>query len=211
MNVMEENMQQSNNQNKNMSSDMQEFHNLHPNKKLTIFALIILVFIASIVFGIMINKRGSKVANTPSETEKTSTGQVKQGETALKMMVDPSSMAVNGTAKVTVMLENTAVQATDIAVNYDPTMFTATDIINGTVYDDILRSNIDTTKGQVLVNAAVSAGNPQDLRTGDVFSFTLKALKSGSGKLEFDQDLTITAKNGINTLGLAEPITITVK
>jgi hypothetical protein len=99
---------------------VQWFRNLYPNKKLTIFALIILVFIASIVFGIMINKRGSKVANTPSETEKTSTGQVKQGETALKMMVDPSSMAVNGTAKVTVMLENTAVQATDIASSQYP-------------------------------------------------------------------------------------------
>lgn len=214
MNDMEEHNEQSNTNNgmNPMSADMQDFHKLHPNKKLAIFGLLLLVFIVAIGFGIMLNKKSSSTTGQPAQTEEgTASGQVKQGETVLKMMVDPSDLAVNGKAKVTVTLENTAVQASDIAINYDPKMFKASDIINGTVYDDILRSNIDTTNGQILVNAAVSAANPQDLRTGEVFSFTLTALQAGNGNLEFDQDLTITAKNGINTLGLAEPVTVTVK
>lgn len=211
---MDENMQQSNPQSQPASSaEVQDFHNLHPNRKLAVFGVILFLFVISIVVGIMMARRNSQVADTATgeQGQTQQTGEVKQGETALKLMVEPAAPSVGDTVRVTVSLSNTAVQATDIAVNYDPKMFTASDIVNGTVYDSILKSNIDVAKGQVLVNSSVSASNPQDLRTGDVFSFTLKTLKAGSGKLEFDQDLTITAKNGINTLGLAEPVSITVK
>lgn len=210
---MDENMQQSNPQSQPTSgADAQDFHDLHPNRKLAIFGIILFFFVISIVVGIMMARRNSQVVDTTDEQGQTQqAGEVKQGETALKLMVEPATPSVGDTVKVTVSLENTAVQATDIAINYDPKLFTASDIVNGTAYDSILKSNIDVAKGQVLVNSSVSASNPQDLRTGDVFSFTLKTLKAGSGKLEFDQDLTITAKNGINTLGLAEPVSITVK
>ena len=193
-----------------VSADVQDFHNLHPNKKLGVFALILFVFVISIVIGLMMARRATP-GTQPTEQTPSQTTQAQQGQTNLRLVPSADSVAVGGTVTVTVMLENTAVQASDIAVNYDPTMFEASSIVNGDVYKDILKSNIDTAKGQVLVNAAVSVSNPQDLRTGAAFSFTLKALKAGAGKVEFDQELTITAKNGINTLGSVEPVTITVR
>ena len=37
------------------------------------------------------------------------------------------------------------------------------------------------------------------------------ALEAGSATLEFNKDITITANNGVNTLGSAEPVALTIR
>lgn len=190
------------------ASDMQDFHKLQPDRKLAVIGIMIFVFVFAILVSIYVSKSGGLTQLTQRVTNPTSQTEQKADATTLSMTSDVTSLSVGNSATVTVNIANNPVQAVDIAVNFDPNMFTASNIVNGTVYADILRSEI--TDGQVVVSATVSPSDPTDLKTGDVFSFTLEALSAGSGELTFDPELTITAKNGVNTLGTAEGITLTV-
>lgn len=207
---MNQDMQSNQPANAQVTKDIQDFHNLHPNRKLMVFGLILFLFVIAVVGGIMLAQRGSDTTQTDTTNQQqTQNTEVADGQTALSLSASAESVAVGDSVTVTVMLENTPVQATDVAVTYDPTVFEASDIVNGNVYGDILRSEIND--GEVLVSAAVSPSNPQDLRTGELFSFTLTALAAGDGTVSFDDVITITALNGTNTLGAANGVTIAVQ
>ncbi|OGK15392.1 hypothetical protein A3H80_01550 [Candidatus Roizmanbacteria bacterium RIFCSPLOWO2_02_FULL_37_19] len=188
-----------------VSKDIKDFHKLNPNRKLAILGIFLFVFVSAILIGVYLSKGKTSL---PSLQEGTTQQTQEADKTTLSMTSSATEVAVGDTVTVTVALAQTPVQAVDLVVNFDPTMFKASNVVNGTVYDDILRSEVKD--GQVVVSATVSPSDPTNLKTGDVFTFTLQALKAGKGVLEFDPKLTITAKNGVNTLGTAGGATITV-
>lgn len=190
----------------NINKDVQDFHKLHPNRKLAVFGIILLVFIISILVGVYFS-RGSFKFGSQQTTESTISNP--EGTTNLTLVPSAESVAPGESITVSVMLDGDPVQAVDVAVNFDPALFAASDITNGDVYGDILRESVEN--GQVLVSAAVAPSNPDDLKTGELFSFTLEALDAGSTELSFDTDLTITAINGSNTLQSAQGVTITAQ
>lgn len=191
-----------------VSKDVTDFHKLQADRKLAIIGILVFVFVFAILIGTYMAKRGGSLLTIPGKKSETSQTAQNVDATSLTMAANPAQLSVGGTTIVTVSLSQTPVQAVDVIVNFDPKMFRASNIVNGTVYDDILRSEVDN--GQVIMSGTVSPSDPTNLRTGDVFSFTLEALATGGGALSFDRDLTITAKNGVNTLGSAEGTKITV-
>ncbi|KXK11199.1 MAG: hypothetical protein UZ22_OP11002000403 [Microgenomates bacterium OLB23] len=186
-----------------VETDIQEFHTLHPQKKLKVLAIIAAIFIASVAGGLYFSTK----SNTPSTTTKDS--EAPKGTSQLIMQPETLSITKGQTIKVSVMVKDTGSQATDIAIGYDPKLVEVSNIVNGDVFPDMLRSEI--VNNQIIVSAAVDPNNPNDIKTGTVFSFMLKGLTTGEATLTFDKDITIAATNGVNTLGSAEPVTITVK
>lgn len=186
----------------NVQTDLKDFNKLHPNRKLAIFGIILFVFVVSILVGIYFTQnKGTLLNETPVEEI--------QAGTNLSMVTSSDSVAVGETVTVSVLLEGEAVQAVDVAINYDPNVFTATEVTNGNVYESIVREEL--SEGQVSITAAVSPSDPTNFATGELFSFTLEAVGAGSSELQFDPELTITAKNGDNTLQNTQGVTITAQ
>jgi hypothetical protein len=189
----------------NVQTDIKEFNQLHPNRKLAVFGIILFVFILSILVGVYFTRSrtqtgtGTDIAPTGSEV----------ATTTLSLLPSAESVGVGETVTVSVMLDGEAVQATDVVVTFDPKVFKATEVTNGSVFESIVRQELED--GKVSVTSAVSPTATTDLKTGELFSFTLEALAPGSTQLTFDPELTITAKNGINTLQDTQSITVSVQ
>lgn len=187
----------------NMQNDIQEFHTLHPNKKIQILGIIAVIFVVSIGLGLYIAGRTPSNAPTPDNTTTV------QGATRLSIVPESIILAKGSSTKVNVVVEGEGSQATDVVITFDPTAVKASDIVNGTVFPDILRSDIG--EKQLVVSAAVDPNNPNDLKTGTLFSFTLEGIAAGTSTLAFDKNVTITATNGVNTLGTVEAVSIKIQ
>lgn len=189
---------------KNVQSDIKEFSNLHPHRKLAVFGIILFVFVLSILIGVYFSRSQDSSTETPID-QTTSVPDI----TTLALVPSSESVAVGETIEVSVMLDGEPAQAVDVAVLFDPAVFTASNITNGQVYDSIVRESIED--GVVSITAAVSSNEELDLNTGELFSFTLEAVAPGTSELSFDPDLTITAKNGLNTLQSTQSVVITAE
>jgi hypothetical protein len=188
----------------NVQDDIQEFHTLHPQKKLKALSIIAVIFALSIGAGLYFAGQ-SGLRKAPSDVTK----DTNKGMSQLSIVPESPSIAKGGTTKVSVNMNDTGAQAVDVVITFDPKLVAISEITNGDVFPDILRSEV--VNNQVIVSAAVDPNNPAEVKTGTLFSFTLKGVSVGSAALNFDKDLTITATNGVNTLGMTEPVTITVK
>jgi len=188
----------------NVQTDLQEFHALHPHKKLKILGVIAVLFALSIGAGLYFaGKSSTSKAPNPVMTDD------KKGTSQMSIVAEAPTLAVGATTKVNVKIDGTGSQATDVVISYDPKLVAISDITNGDVFPDILRSEV--AKNQVIVSAAVDPNAPSNVKTGTVFSFTLKSIASGQAVLDFDKNLTITATNGVNTLGSMTPVSISIK
>lgn len=190
-----------------LQTDLNEFNKLHPNRKLAVMGIILFVFILSILVGVYFTKSGSQ---TETGATPTPTGTAtEKATTSLSLVPSASAVKVGDMVKVSVMLDGESVQATDVVVKYDPTLFEASAVVNGTIYESIVREEIKD--GMVSVTSAVSPTAVDNLKTGELFSFSLKALKAGAAELSFDPELTITAKNGLNTLKATQSVSVTIQ
>lgn len=187
----------------NVQKDIKDFSNMHPNRKLAVFGIILFVFILSILIGVYFSRNQSSTEST-DQVERAVTE-----VTSLSLVPSSETVAVGETVTVSVMIDGEAVQAADIAVDFDPAVFTASAVTNGDVFDSIVREEI--TDGTVSITSAVSPTAASELNTGEIFSFTLEAVAAGSSELSFDPELTITAKNGLNTLQETQNIVITAQ
>lgn len=185
-----------------VKKDINEFQNLHPNRKLAVFGIVLFVFVLSIIVGIYFSRMSDRAGQDNRQQP-----EVELGASKLMIVPEAEAVAVGDTITVSVMIEGEAVPITDVVISYDPEVFAASDVANGSVYDSIIRESIEN--GQIMVTAAVSPSNPDLLRTGEIFTFTLEALKPGTSELTFItddslKDTTIAAKDGRNTIENAE-------
>lgn len=187
-----------------IQGDVQQFHTLHPQKKLKALAIIAVIFVVSIAAGLYFANK-SNMSKAPQQAAP----ETAEGMSQLTILPEAQTVTKGQTTQVQVLINKTGAQAADVVIDYDPKVVEITNIVNGDVFPDMLRSQIEN--GQVAVSAAVDPNNPTDVKTGTLFSFTLKGLAAGAANLTFNKDLTITATNGVNTLGGTESITITVE
>ncbi len=185
-----------------LQNDVQQFNQLHPHRKLATFGIILFVFVLSVVIGVYYSKKQS------AQTDTTTTQSESNSTTSLALAPSAEMTKVGETFTVSVLLNGQPVQATDIVITFDKTMFKASNILNGKVFDNLIRQDI--TPGMISVTGAVQATANPEMKTGEVFTFTMEALKKGTSELKFDKNLTITAKNGVNTLSNAQNISIQV-
>ncbi len=187
-----------------VQTDVQQFNQLHPHRKLAIFSIILFVFVVSVAVGVYYSKSTSapKESATDSQTDPTSS-------TILSLIPSEEVLKVGDTFTITVLLSGKPAQASDVFVNFDPAMFSASQVVNGKVYASLFRQDIKD--GVVSASGAVEPVAQPEMRTGELFTFTLKALKKGTSDITLDKSKTLTAVNGANTLSKVENITIKVE
>lgn len=187
-----------------VQTDVQQFNQLHPHRKLAIFSIILFVFVVSVAVGVYYSKRteDSKKVTTESEVNPTAS-------TILSLIASEEVVKVGDTFTVTVLLSGKPAQAADIAVAFDSSMFAASNIVNGKVYNSLFRQNI--ADGMVTVSGNVEPVAQPEMKTGELVTFTLKALKKGTSEVSIDRAKTVTAVNGADTLSKVENITIEVR
>lgn len=193
---------------KTVQNDINQFNELHPNRKLAVFGIILFVFVLSIVVGIYFAKKSSGPTTdtgTPLPTSPANT----VATTSLAIVPSAQTVKVGEKVTVSIMLDGEAVQASDVVVKFDPAVFVASDIKNGSVYDTVVRQTVG--KDSVSFTGAVSPTSVDSLKTGEVVTFTLEAIAKGSSELSFDPELTMTAKNGLNTLKGTQNVMLTVE
>jgi hypothetical protein len=181
---------------------MDQSKTLQPNKNIALIGIIFFVFAVSLIMGLLFAQKG-KSGMTGSKTEN------QLGTTQLVLKPQVISLNKGESTQVAVELTGAPSQAADVVLTFDAKLLKASDIVNGTVFPDILRSEIKDN--QLIVSSAVDPNNPTDLKAGTLFTFTVTAMDSGTATIDFNKDLTITAHTGTNTLGTAEPVTITVR
>ena len=174
-----------------------------PNKNIAIIGIIFFVFAVSLVLGILSAQKNGKA------TDQNGNEASIQGTTQLSIEPQVSNLGKGEGTQVSVTLAGTPSQAADVVITFDPKLVKVSNIINGNVFPDILRSDIG--EGTLTVSSAVDPNNPNNLKTGTLFSFTLQGVNAGAATLDFDKKMTITAKNGTNTLGTAESATVSVR
>lgn len=202
----------------NLQKDVQDFNNLHPNRKLAVFGIILFIFVLSILVGVYFTQSKTQMSSSDDLMVEKDAQKADASATTLSLVPSKESVNVGDTVKVSVMLSGEAVPATDIVVEYDPAYFAVSDadIVIGSAFKSIPFKKV--ANGKISASALVDLNNPSNVQTGEVMSFSLEALKAGSSKLSFDVETekdvqkTITSKvGGIDTLKNAQGTTITIK
>ena len=119
---------------------------------------------------------------------------------AATLSVSPATGTFNKGCSVTLSINLNTVSAktdgTDAILVYDPTRFSATSILNGTIYSDYPGSNIDSQTGRITVSGLASVNSPY---TGSgtlatVNLTVLDAAPAGATAITFDFDPNNKAK-----------------
>jgi len=181
---------------------MNQSHTPQPNKNIALIGIVFFVFAISLIVGLLYAKKNDT-------TKMKETTDQKQGTTQLMIKPQASTLKKGESTQVSVELAGSPSQAADIVITFDSKLLKVSEVTNGNVFPDILKSDIKDN--QVTVSSAVDPNNPSNLKTGTIFTFTATALSAGSTSLEFNRNLTITAHTGVNTLGTAEAATILVQ
>ncbi|KXK11201.1 MAG: hypothetical protein UZ22_OP11002000405 [Microgenomates bacterium OLB23] len=181
---------------------MQQTTTPQPNKNIALIGIVFFIFAVSLIMGLLFAQKNGT-------STKTAEKQSLEGTTKLSLKPQAMQLKKGESTQVTVELSGSPSQAADIVVTFNPKLVKVSEVANGTVFSDILRSEVQDN--QIVVSSAVDPNNPTNLKEGVLFSFTVTALASGDATLDFNKDLTITAHSGTNTLGTAEPVTLSIK
>jgi hypothetical protein len=116
------------------------------------------------------------------------------------LVINPNTASVNRgcTFSVGIDLNTGGVQTdgTDAILKYDPTRFTATNIVNGSIYPDYPGNSIDNTGGKINVSGLASPDTPfSSSGTLATVNFTvLQTAPLGASQITFDFDPNNKAK-----------------
>ncbi len=97
---------------------------------------------------------------------------------------------------ITLDTQGAQTDGTDVILFFDPTRFSASSILNGTIYADYPSSNIDSVKGRITISGLASVSSPFS-GTGTFATVNLTVLDSastGSNAITFDFDPNNKAK-----------------
>lgn len=110
------------------------------------------------------------------------------------LTINPTTATVNRgcSFSVAIDLDTGTVQTdgTDAIIKYDPTRFTASNIVNGTIYPDYPGNSIDNQGGKINVSGLASPDTPfADKGTLATINFTvLQTAPLGASQITFDFD-----------------------
>lgn len=116
------------------------------------------------------------------------------------LVANPSTATVNRGCNFSVAIDlNTGgvqTDGTDAILKYDPTRFTATNIVNGTIYPDYPGNSIDNQGGKINVSGLASPDTPFSA-TGTLATVNFTVLQTaplGASQITFDFDPNNKAK-----------------
>lgn len=203
-----------------IQSDINQFHKLPKQKQTMIIALIVILFIASIIVGAYLTKENEMTTATPLPTE-TQTQPTAPSKPSTTLMIDPSEIVVSvgKTTSVAVVLSQLPVTASDIYLTYDPSVIAISNLKNGIVFEKQTtikgEATINNDEGIIAYHGSVKPveNAAQSAKTGTIFTFDIKGLKKiESTALTFMRNnKTKTALAGNNTLGMTNGLIIEVE
>lgn len=178
---------------------------LDSQKKAMIAAFLFVLFIMSMMFGAYLSRgkiqQDTVFQSIPSPTEKQST--------ILAFSPATLNLKVGEKQTVAIILSGQTVQAADIVLSFDPTIISISQIQNGSVFERVIRKT--SASGQVVYSGSVKPAQGALQTEGTVMTFTATAKKTGTSTISFDAKKTITALNGVNTVGTITSMTVEIQ
>jgi len=188
--------------------DIVDFKTLTPQVKFLIVIQVIILFILAILVGVLFSPQfNNQVKQNPNSERTGSTN-----STQLSIKPQDEIMKIGEERVISVHMTGTPVTAADMVLTFDPQVLEVSAVTNGDMFAKEIYNKVEDGKMYFSVAQNVDGAGVKPKRTSDlVFNFTIKALKKiETTKIEFSLDETITAEDGKNTLGVAQPAEIHV-
>jgi len=184
--------------------DLREFITLSPQVKFLLTIQLIILFILSILIGIIFSPKFKKnvlhEAVPPAKTVQSK---------SVKLALLPQTKFIKPGEELTfvVTISGDPAYAVDSVLKFDPTYLSITSVQNGDVFDRIILNKVGPDS--ITFSAAYDPGKNTFKKEGTLFTFKAKALKKTQETiLHFDLEHTIAAQDGKNILKTAEPATV---
>lgn len=185
--------------------DAKDFVMLSPQVKFLLVVQFIILFILSILIGIIFSPKFKK--NVTQKNNIVLENAEKAAQVKLALVPQSKFMKPGEEIPFFVTMSGTPAYAVDIVLNYDPQYLQISAVENGDIYDRVIVNK--GTKGMMTFSAAYDSGKSTFKKEGIVLKFKTKALKKTQETIiHFDRDLTIAAQEGENILKTAEPAQI---
>lgn len=183
--------------------DLKDFFTLSPQVKFLLTIQLIILFILSILIGVMFSPKFKQ--NVLHQTIPNATLKNTQ-DTGVRLVLLPQDKFIKLGDEITfyVTMSGDPAYAVDTVIQYDPTVLLVRSVENGDVFDRIILNQLES--GLITFSAAYEPGKNTFKKEGIVLTFKAKALKKSQETIiHFDLDRTIAAQDGKNILHTAEP------
>lgn len=183
---------------------MKELDKLDPTRKL----YIVIIFVVLFMIGLIVGQKFFN-ANSKNEMIESPTENANKSMTYVSFSPSSATIEVGKEKKVSVMLLDGEIQAADIVFTI-PSSVEIADIKPGKNFPILLNQQIKD--GKASVSVSLSPDTSKKTASGELFSFTLKALAlDANAQLMFDKNETVAAKDGKNVLGTLKDATYIIK
>lgn len=186
--------------------DVKDLFTLSPQVKFLLTIQLIILFILSILIGVMFSpKFKSNVLRqqVPGATNDTTNTK------SVRLSLLPQSKFLKPGEELTfyVTMSGDPAYAVDTHITFDPEYVTVSDVQNGDMFDRVVLNKVES--GKLIFSAAYDPGKTTFKQEGIVLTFKARALKKTQETfLLFDTNNTIAAQDGKNILQSAEPASL---
>lgn len=186
--------------------DFKDFFTLSPQVKFLLAVQLIILFILSILIGIIFSPKFKQ--NVLHQTiPNTTTKNVKDSGVRLILLPQDKFVKLGDELTFYVTMSGDPAYAIDTVIEYDPSVLLVSSVENGDVFDRVILNKHES--GSITFSAAYDPGKNTFKKEGILLTFKAKALKKSQETiLHFDVDRTIAAQDGKNILQTAEPATL---
>ncbi len=158
--------------------DIQNITSLSPQVRFLLVFQIIVLFLLSILVGIIFSPRfKNNVQMRSGASLNTVPTSVPVQKNILKLQADQKSMIRGNSQLVTVIYTGDRTEAIDTVIQYDPTVIRIDKIKNLGVFDTVLQSKVDAQRVLFSAGMSLDALEQGDFAPGPIYSFTVTALK----------------------------------
>ena len=198
----------------NLKKEIKQFKKLKTPNKLSILFIYLLLFIIGILVGNIFIKGTTPALKTSGQERvlptkalfPTQPAPTKKPEATLSLYPSSQTLKLNEPATIAIMLDGQPADAVDVVVNFDASVFQASNLRKGTAFSDYPQQafKIDNRQGIITVSAVHTNQTPFPSLPVTIATFSLTGTKEiVPSYVSFDRDATVVAKDGVNILGPA--------
>lgn len=196
--------------------DYKDFLKLSPQVKFLLGIQISILFILSILIGIILSPKFKNQVSKQSVVSVTEqiqpTPEDAESSNILAIVPEQLTMSVNDTQTIQVIYQGEPTSAVDLALNIDTSVFEISEITEDPRFDTLLRREvIDDTLYFSAATSPYAETQEIDPDSTGIMTFTITALRPAqSSRISFLRSDTIVASSGKDILDTVESIIISV-
>lgn len=198
----------------NLKKEIKQFKKLKAPNKLSILALYFLLFLLGLIVGNFLTKGATPPIKSSGQERAAPTkilfptqpAPTIKPQATLRIYPGSQTLRLNDPVTVAIILDAAAVDAIDAVINFDATVFKASNLSKGSAFTYYPEQafKIDNKLGKISVSAVRDAQTPFPPLPVTVATFSLTALQEiAPSSVSFDTTATVAAKDGVNILGFA--------